>query len=409
MKKEGRKYIYLSNLDYSGTVFQTQILDWLNLYKDHNLEFDLIQAFHVKDLKRPGYLKKQLTGLRESSKYYAGSLYLFPSKNFLYIVNALIIFCKILKYVFKYNEVLIFSRAIIGKEIAVLRKISPVRIIFYFDARAAAAEENKYVAALRNDYSLQRYIIIANIYFIVYQTLLAADKVFVVSNVLQKYFQDTYNLHYKKFVPYPCLSDSRKFYYDSNIRNELRSALGIGEAIRVLIYSGGLDSEWHITEKMFTFMNYLLMYEKKSMLICLTKNQLTFEKILNNYPEVKPRILSLSVPNHEVYKYLNAADYGILFRENTIMNNVASPTKFAEYILCGLPVLISEGVGDYSNFTKKHNLGVLIRESELNDSYKFDFNNFLRKTFDRKYISDFGRKNFSKDSVINNLIGELLS
>ena len=188
MKKKGRKYIYLSNLDFSGTVFQTQILDWLNKYRDHGLDFDLVQTYHVKDLKRPAYLKRQLTGIKKSTSYYTGSIYLFPSKSLLYIVNAFIIFFKILRYLFQYREILIFSRAIIGKEIKLLRKISPAKIIFYFDARAAAAEENKYVAALKNDFSLRRYIIIANIYYIVYQTLLAADKVFVVSNVSAEIF-----------------------------------------------------------------------------------------------------------------------------------------------------------------------------------------------------------------------------
>lgn len=407
MKRQGRKYIYLSNLNFDGTVFQTQVLDWLSMYLAHNLEFDLIQLFHVKDLKRLGDLKKQKKGLKGSTKQYSGSLFLFPSKGFLYILNTIVIFWKLLKYAFKYKEVLIFSRAIIGKEIKLLKRIFPVKVIFFFDARAAAADENRYIATLRNDFSLKRNIIIANIYYIVYQTLLAADKIFVVSNVLRKYFQDTYNLREKYFVPYPCLSDSIKFYYSSEIRNEIRNSLGIKEGTRVFIYSGGIDSEWHITEKMFTFINHLLKYGKRILLICLTKNTSGLEKILDHFVELKPHFLSFSVPNNEVCRYLNAADYGLLFRENTIMNNVASPTKFAEYMLCGLPVLISEGVGDYSDFTVKHDLGVLIKESVLKDPETFDFNIFLRKTFDRESISDIGRNNFTKESAINNIIAEL--
>jgi hypothetical protein len=408
MNKKERKYIYISNLNYSGSVYQTQVLDWLSLYKTHNLEFDLIQAFHVKDLKRPGYIKKQIKGIRNSTSYFVGSLYLLPSKSILYVINAFLIFCKIFKYIIRYKEVLIFSRAIIGKEILVLRHFSPARIIFYFDARAAAAEENKYVAALRNDYSLRSYNIIANTYYLVHQTLCAADKIFTVSNVLKEYFIDTYHLHDKKFVSYPCLSDSSKFYYDTNIRNELRAAMGITEGTKVFIYSGGIN-EWHVAEKMFNFIHHLFKHEKGAMLIFLTKSQVDFEKMLNNFGELKAYSLSFSVPNNEVYKYLNAADFGFLFRENTIMNNVASPTKFAEYTLCGLPVLISEGVGDYSDYAVKHNLGVLVKESELNDPEKFDFDNFLRMKFDRIRISDIGIKNFSKDSIINNLISEFKS
>lgn len=408
MNRRRRKFIYISNLNYSGSVYQTQVLDWLSLYKAHDLEFDLIQAFHVKDLKRPVFLRDQIKGIRGSTSYFTGSLFLFPSKSILYLINTIIIISKILKYLFTYEEVLIFSRAILGKEINVLRSISPANIIFFFDARAAAAEENKYVAALKNDYSLRRYNIIANIYYLVHQTLCAADKIFVVSNVLKQYFLDTYRLQGKKFVSYPCLSDSSKFYFDSNIRNEVRQTLGVSERTKVYIYSGGIN-EWHVAEKMFNFINHLFQLEKDVKLLILTKSQFDFEKVLSDYKELKANSMAFSVPNNEVYKYLNAADFGILFRENTIMNNVASPTKFAEYMLCGLPVLISEGVGDYSDYAVKHNLGVLVNESELNNPEKFDFNNFLRMNFDRIRISDIGIKNFSKDSIIDNLISEFKS
>ena len=30
------------------------------------------------------------------------------------------------------------------------------------------------------------------------------------------------------------------------------------------------------------------------------------------------------------------------------MNEVASPGKFAEYVLCGLPIIMTDGIGDYS-------------------------------------------------------------
>lgn len=115
MIKQGRKYIYINNLNPDGTVFQTQILDWLNLYKLNNIEFCLIQAFHIKELGRPENLKEQKAILRKCTEFYSGATYLLPSKSIYYIVNAAIIYFKILKYLFQFSEVLIFSRALIGK------------------------------------------------------------------------------------------------------------------------------------------------------------------------------------------------------------------------------------------------------------------------------------------------------
>ena len=45
------------------------------------------------------------------------------------------------------------------------------------------------------------------------------------------------------------------------------------------------------------------------------------------------------VPYNEVGKYLNASDFGIIIRENNIINYVASPTKVNEYLACGLKII----------------------------------------------------------------------
>ena len=40
--------------------------------------------------------------------------------------------------------------------------------------------------------------------------------------------------------------------------------------------------------------------------------------------------------------YLNAADFGFLLRDDTPVNRVAFPTKFAEYALAGLRVILKD-------------------------------------------------------------------
>jgi hypothetical protein len=75
-------------------------------------------------------------------------------------------------------------------------------------------------------------------------------------------------------------------------------------------------------------------------------------------------------------------------------------------MLCGLPVIISEGVGDYSSFAVKREVGILLRESELKDLRSFDYNNFLHKKFDRGYIAKIGSQEFSKQSVIKILMDQ---
>jgi hypothetical protein len=385
---KSRKFIYLSDIPFDGTVYRTQVIDWLELYKKNEVVFNLYKIFQIREVFNFRFILNQIKSIRNNTCLYKGFLIFFPSKGLFVFLNSLIVY-------------LCF-----GKEIELVKKISRAKIIYIFDARGAGAEEIKYRAKKQNDFSINKLKTIAHVYYMEYRTLLTAEKVFTVSYALQEYFRDTYNLGNKKYVLYPCLSNSDKFFYNSDVRNKLRKSLKINDKTRVIIYSGGLDREWHITEKMFALINQLFKAERNSLLICLTKYPSAFEKILDHFSELKSHFMSFSVPNNEVYKYLNGADYGILFREDTIMNNVASPTKFAEYMLCGLPVLITEGVGDYSDFASKNKVGILLRTAILQNPEKFDFNGFLRSDFDRTYIADIGRRQFSKNSIIDNLVEE---
>lgn len=403
MSLQQRKYLYVSNVRADDTVFQTQVLDWLHLFNRHNVRFQLIQVFHIKDLLKINHVRKQITYIRQNTTLPFKYFFFFPSKSMLYVINSIRL---VLTLMGTNQQVVIFSRALIGKEVGWLRKILRERVIFFFDARGASAEENKYLSLKKGEFSIRRYKMEGIVHYLEYRTLISSDKVFVVSQELKRYFQRTYNLVNKKFVDYPCLSDTSRFYYDPGIRDDVRHKLNIGNDIKVFIYSGGIDG-WHMFDMLLNFMDYLLEQEENTLFLCLTKDLLQLERLMKSHPETARKSLGISALNSEVFKYLNAADYGILFRANTLTNNVASPTKYAEYILCGLPVLISEDVGDYSQYTIKYNLGIVLKEDELNTPQNFN-RGFLNRSIDRSFIAEFGRKHLSKDSIIDNLVSEFL-
>jgi hypothetical protein len=66
----------------------------------------------------------------------------------------------------------------------------------------------------------------------------------------------------------------------------------------------------------------------------------------------------------DVHDALSGCDYGLLLRDNTVTNQVASPTKFAEYLAAGLQVIISPNLGDMSKETADHELGIVWSRSQ---------------------------------------------
>jgi hypothetical protein len=53
-----------------------------------------------------------------------------------------------------------------------------------------------------------------------------------------------------------------------------------------------------------------------------------------------------SVAPKEMPSYLSAGDVGISFIKRCFSKLASSPTKNAEYLACGLPIVINSGIGD---------------------------------------------------------------
>ncbi|HMZ48095.1 MAG TPA: hypothetical protein PLP28_03885, partial [Flavobacteriales bacterium] len=62
----------------------------------------------------------------------------------------------------------------------------------------------------------------------------------------------------------------------------------------------------------------------------------------------------------QVSAALAQCDLGIMVRERTITNQVASPTKFAEYLASGLRIITNAGLGDFSELVAREDLGLVV-------------------------------------------------
>ena len=55
----------------------------------------------------------------------------------------------------------------------------------------------------------------------------------------------------------------------------------------------------------------------------------------------------MNAPHDEIPPLLNASDVGFLLLRSSPNIETCSPTKFSEYLSCGLPVVITPQVGDF--------------------------------------------------------------
>ena len=64
----------------------------------------------------------------------------------------------------------------------------------------------------------------------------------------------------------------------------------------------------------------------------------------------------------DVPSYLSASDAGLAFIKPCFSKLASSPTKYAEYLGCGLPLIINAGIGDSDALITREGVGALVRD-----------------------------------------------
>jgi len=126
--------------------------------------------------------------------------------------------------------------------------------------------------------------------------------------------------------------------------NEARKKLKIFDDKPIFLYSGGIQA-WQKSELVVDFSKSLLDAGARVIILSMQKKFFTTEliKYQNN-----SNLLIASVNPEELSKYYLAANYGMMFRDEHVLNQVASPTKLSEYLFYGMvPMLTSIKVGDF--------------------------------------------------------------
>jgi len=140
-----------------------------------------------------------------------------------------------------------------------------------------------------------------------------------------------------------------------------RSELGFSPGQTVICYAGSA-AEWQSIRMLDPWLDALLAQDPQAALLMMTRADLSGTRVMSNHGD---RVRQTWVTPEQVRQTMEAADFGLLVREPTVTNRVAAPTKFAEYLACGLKVLISPELGDYSQMVRDYDLGMICGLTEV--------------------------------------------
>lgn len=147
----------------------------------------------------------------------------------------------------------------------------------------------------------------------------------------------------------PCMVRLQEFRFDAAARCSVRERLGFPQAAPVGIYVGKFGGLYYDEEAFEIFKEAANHFGPAFRIIILTPDRVaeTQERLAaSGIPATHSYVAQ--VPHHEVAGFLSAADFAFATVKFAPSNQYRSLVKVAEYWACGLPVMLTEGVGDES-------------------------------------------------------------
>jgi glycosyltransferase involved in cell wall biosynthesis len=357
MSLKDKRILYISYNGMLEPLGQSQVIPYLRELSKHNARFTLLSfergnAFTTDGTKRVQALKRELSedGIEWRCLRYHESPSL-PATAF-DVVQGIRTAARIVR---RTGIELVHARSHIPAMIALrMKKRFGVKMIF--DVRGLMADEyvdaehwRKNSIPYRMTKSLER------------KALAAADGVVTLTERIWPIINEWEGLRERNPIHevVPCCADLGLFTFNESERRARRIGLGVSEDRRILVYSGSIGG-WYLADKMAELFAQIAKKDPSWHFLWLTTGpaQLIHDAM---------RRLGLSdaysvqcADPAEVPSYLSAADAGIAFYKPMLSRLATSPVKVAEYLACGLPIIINRGVGDSDALVKTEELGAVI-------------------------------------------------
>jgi glycosyltransferase involved in cell wall biosynthesis len=181
-----------------------------------------------------------------------------------------------------------------------------------------------------------------------------------------------HSLSESRITVIPCCVDLEKFNpenYSENKIDTIKNELHIQSDEKVLGYVGSIGT-WYMLDEMLDF--YTVFKEKytasKFLFITPEHPDHILERAKAKGISSESIIIKKSAHNM-VPAYMLTFDFSIFFIKPTFSKSASSPTKQAELMAMGIPIICNSGVGDTDTIVMEHCAGIVIRNLD-NASYK---------------------------------------
>lgn len=213
----------------------------------------------------------------------------------------------------------------------------------------------------------------------------SADLVFSVSG--------SYTLVPKsKFVPKYNYYDGEIFRYDESLMINKKKELQLEDKF-VFVYTGNTHYYQYLEGTVKFFSQFHEKHSDSFFIIITEHDSSKFISLLDKYKIPAENYLLKSLPQKEISDLQQVADMAFLMREDLPLNHHSFPTKFAEYLASGVPVIMTPYIYSIAPMVIENKLGEVIEikndySAEIEKIYSKYKSNYLIK----KHCSQFAQE-----------------
>ncbi|GAB4378394.1 MAG: hypothetical protein Kow0075_08260 [Salibacteraceae bacterium] len=333
---------YLTYNERPNGLYQSQVLETLDFVNDHlSIDCTLIAFVSWRTYFSDRYTIKKL--LPKSR--------VFPSiPKFIWIaMNGL----QLLPILVANKPVKLIGRGPLATFIVLfLKRHFFPNVTVCLDSRGLAAVEDK-------EYGVYPPRVAAVLPLLEQRALALSDCVSVITDRMKEHLMNAYDISDStKFVTIPC-TISDHFVTQHGGDTITREKLGIDADSTLLAYVGS-TAKWQSFGLLINWLDIVLGRHVNSSVLLLCERTADISELIAKYPG---RVVNIKVPFRSVYHHLKLADYGLLLREASATNWVSSPTKTAEYLISGLPIITNRNI-QVAELIADENVGIVLNDFE---------------------------------------------
>jgi glycosyltransferase involved in cell wall biosynthesis len=202
----------------------------------------------------------------------------------------------------------------------------------------------------------------------------------------------------------PCCADFDHFS-SSNINeselHQIKHELEIKSDDFIISYLGSIGS-WYMLSEMLDFFKVFIEIKPEAKMLFISRDNP--QMILNSARSKgisDDKILIRGVQRNLVPTILSISNLSLFFIKPVYSKQASSPTKLAEILGMGIPVIANAGVGDVDELFEEHFPGLLVNKFTKED-YQKTIHNYLNSHVDKKQLRSISLKYFSLEDGINN-------